>query len=114
MSIEEAHNEVRYGWDHSYSPQALAHAVELLNDQPLGYRINIFLARLCFRGIYFPMMNKLAWVKVIAQNWRTIFKLTREAVFGRRAEVREIISVPISLGTPLGEGGVPPPSDLIS
>ena len=114
MSIEEAHNEVRYGWDHSYSPEALAHAVDLLDAQPLGYRINIFLARLCFRGIYFPMMNKLAWVKVIAQNWRTIFKLTREAVFGRRAEVREIISVPISLGTPLGEGGAPQPSDLIS
>jgi hypothetical protein len=114
MSIEEAHNEVRYGWDHSYSPEALAHAVDLLDDQPLGYRINIFLARLCFRGIYFPMMNKLAWVKVIAQNWRTIFKLTREAVFGRRAEVREIISVPISLGTPLVEGGAPQPSDLIS
>ena len=47
----------------------------------LGYRINIFLARMCFRGIYFPMMGKLAWVKVIAQNRRTIFKLVKEAVF---------------------------------
>jgi hypothetical protein len=44
----------------------------------LGYRVNIFLARLCFRGIYFPMMGKMAWVKVIAQNRRTIFKLARE------------------------------------
>ena len=49
-----------------------------MNDQPLGYRVNIFLARLCFRGIYFPMMGKMAWVKVIAQNRRTIFKLVRE------------------------------------
>ena len=114
MSIEEAHNEVRYGWDHSYSPEALAHAVDSLDDQPLGYRINIFLARLCFRGIYFPMMNKLAWVKVIAQNWRTILRLTKEAVFGRRPEIREIISVLISLRAPLGEGSAPPPSDLIS
>ncbi|MGA9506567.1 MAG: hypothetical protein WBV31_19145, partial [Terriglobales bacterium] len=39
---------------------------------------NIFLARLCFRGIYFPMMGKMAWVKVIAQNRRTIFKLVRQ------------------------------------
>src|SRR5215467_7564436 len=97
MSMDEAHNEVRYGWDHSYSPQALADAVDSLDDQPLGYRINIFLARLCFRGIYFPMMNKLAWVKVIAQNWRTIFKLTKEAVFGRRPEVRKPVCAPISL-----------------
>src|ERR1700751_1025617 len=84
MTIDEAHAEVNYGWDHSYSPQALAHAVESLDDQPLGYRINIFLARLCFRGIYFPMMGRFAWLKVIAQNRQTIFKLTKEAVLGRR------------------------------
>ncbi len=53
-------------------------------DEPLGYRINIFLARLCFRGIYFPMMGKMAWLKVVAQNRRTILKLAREAFFGRR------------------------------
>src|SRR6202451_4587332 len=81
MSIEEAHAEVKYGWAHAYSPEALAQAVDSLQDQPLGYRINIFLARLCFRGIYFPMLGKLAWVKVIAQNRRTIFKLVKEAVF---------------------------------
>jgi hypothetical protein len=66
------------GWAEAYSPEALAQAVESLSDQPLGYRVNIFLARLCFRGIYFPMMGKMAWLKVIAQNRRTIFKLVRE------------------------------------
>jgi radical SAM superfamily enzyme YgiQ (UPF0313 family) len=85
MTIEEAHAEVRYGWEQAYSPDALAQAVESLDDQPLGYRINIFLAHLCFRGIYFPMMGKMAWLKVVAQNRRTIFKLAREAFFGRRA-----------------------------
>jgi radical SAM superfamily enzyme YgiQ (UPF0313 family) len=84
MSIEEAHAEVNYGWSHSYSPEALAHAVDSLNDQPLGYRINIFLARLCFRGIYFPMLGKLAWLKVVAENRHTIFKLVTEALFGRK------------------------------
>jgi radical SAM superfamily enzyme YgiQ (UPF0313 family) len=78
MTIEEAHDEVNHGWEQAYSSEALTHAVESLKDQPLGYRINIFLARLCFRGIYFPMMGKMAWLKVIAQNRRTIFKLVRE------------------------------------
>src|SRR5271167_1006952 len=78
MTIEEAHAEVNRGWAEAYSPEALAAAVESLNDQPLGYRVNIFLARICFRGIYFPMMGKMAWLKVIAQNRRTIFKLVRE------------------------------------
>ena len=114
MSIEEAHNEVRYGWNHSYSPQALARAVDSMDEQPLGYRINIFLARLCFRGIYFPMTNKLAWVKVIAQNWRTIFRLTKEAIFGRRPEMRKMVGVPISSETLVGEEGKSRLSDLLS
>ncbi len=83
MTIEEAHSEVNYGWAQAYSPEALAGAVDALDDQPLGYRVNIFLARLCFRGIYFPMMNRVAWLKVIAENRRTIFRLLKEAVFGR-------------------------------
>ena len=88
MTIDEAHEEVKYGWAHCYSPEALALAVESLDDQPLGYRINIFLARLCFRGIYFPMLGKLAWLKVVAENRRTIFNLVKEAVFGRRERPR--------------------------
>ncbi|MGB8061242.1 MAG: radical SAM protein [Candidatus Sulfotelmatobacter sp.] len=84
MTVEEAHAEVKYGWQQAYSPGALAQAVDALDDQPLGYRINIFLARLCFRGIYFPMMGKMAWLKVVAQNRRTILKLVGEAFFGRR------------------------------
>src|SRR5438093_9114572 len=88
MSIGEAHAEVKYGWAHAYSPEALAQAVDSLDDQPLGYRINIFLARLCFRGIYFPMMGKMAWLKVVAQNRQTIFKLVREGFFGRRTRPR--------------------------
>jgi radical SAM superfamily enzyme YgiQ (UPF0313 family) len=84
MTIEEAHAEVNYGWAHAYSPEGLAQAVQALDDQPLGYRINIFLARLCFRGIYFPMRGRVAWAKVIAENRRTIFNLVKEAVVGRR------------------------------
>jgi len=84
MSIDEAHAEVKYGWAQAYSPEALARAVDSLDHQPLGYRINIFVARLCFRGIYFPMMGKMTWLKVVAQNRQTIFKLAREAFFGRR------------------------------
>jgi len=68
MTIEEAHAEVRAGWAHAYSPEAMAQAVDSLKDKPLGYRINIFIARMCFRGIYFPQMGPLAWLKLIYQN----------------------------------------------
>ena len=59
MSIDEAHNEVRIGWANSYSPEAIEKAVDSLNHKPLGYRINILIARLCFRGIYFPANGPL-------------------------------------------------------
>jgi hypothetical protein len=79
MTIAQAHAEVKDGWARSYSPEAVAHAVDSLNAKPLGFRVNILVARLCFRGIYFPMMGRLAWVKMVAQNRRTIFKLVKEA-----------------------------------
>jgi radical SAM superfamily enzyme YgiQ (UPF0313 family) len=78
MTIAEAHAEVKKGWAQSYSSDALAHAVSSLKDKPLGYRINIFIARICFRGIYFPQMGVSAWLKVIYQNRTTIFSLVRE------------------------------------
>jgi radical SAM superfamily enzyme YgiQ (UPF0313 family) len=82
MSIEEAHSEVGIGWRSSYSPEAIEKAVDSLNHKALGYRINILIARLCFRGIYFPQMGRFAWVKTIVENRRTIFKLIRQG-FGK-------------------------------
>jgi hypothetical protein len=78
MTIAEAHAEVKAGWALSYSPGAMAEAVDSLKDKPLGYRINIFIARMCFRGIYFPQMGPLAWLKLIYQNRRTISSLVKE------------------------------------
>jgi len=78
MTIAEAHAEVKYGWAHSYSPEALEGAVNALARKPLGYRINIFIARMCFRGIYFPQMGRFAWLKLISENRRTISGLVRE------------------------------------
>ena len=78
MSIKEAHAEVNYGWSQAYGPQAIAQAVDSLDDQPFGCRVNILIARLCFRGIYFPMLGRFAWWKVISENRNTIFKLVRQ------------------------------------
>jgi hypothetical protein len=78
MTIDEAHAEVNYGWSHAYGPEAIAQAVDSLDDRHLGYRVNIFIARLCFRGIYFPMLGRFAWWKVISENRATILKLARQ------------------------------------
>ncbi len=64
----------------SYSPEAIAAAVHSFDHKPLAYRINILVARLCFRGIYFPQMGKMAWIKVIAENARTISDIVGEGL----------------------------------
>jgi radical SAM superfamily enzyme YgiQ (UPF0313 family) len=78
MSIEQAHDEIRYAWDQSYSSAAIAQAVNALSHKEVGHRINILVARLCFRGIYFPQMGPLAWLKVIAENRSSIFRVIKE------------------------------------
>jgi radical SAM superfamily enzyme YgiQ (UPF0313 family) len=80
MTIKEARQEVDKAWSSSYSPQRNASAIESISDSPVGYRIGHLIARFFFRGIYFPQMGKRAWMKVIAENRSTIFKLTKEGV----------------------------------
>src|SRR5579864_2379795 len=80
MTIEEAHAELNYGWAQAYSPDALAEAIAALDDQHVGDRVNIFLAVLCFRGIYFPMLGKSSWLRVLLESRRTILRLVKEGV----------------------------------
>jgi hypothetical protein len=87
MTINEAHAEVKRGWAKSYSPEAIADAVASIAHKPLGYRVNILIARLCFRGIYFPQMGRFAWAKTIVENRRTIFALIKEAFQSPRTPV---------------------------
>ena len=105
MTIEEAHAEVLYGWTHAYSPEALAKAVDALADKPLGYRLNIFVAKLFFRGIYFPMMGKMAWPKWIAQNRRTIYKLAKEGFgFGKGTQPGSHLPLEVTAPAPKPSG----------
>jgi len=80
MSIPEAHAEVKHGWAKSYSADSIANAVESIAEKPLGYRVNILIARLCFRGIYFPQLGRFAWAKTFLQNRRVILRLVKEAL----------------------------------
>jgi radical SAM superfamily enzyme YgiQ (UPF0313 family) len=85
MTIAEARNEVNHAWSSSYSAERNQLAIESIGDRPLGYRIGHLIARLCFRGIYFPQLGTRAWLKVIAQNRRTIYSLVRDGVGSWRA-----------------------------
>src|SRR5918912_4452638 len=97
MTISEARQETNQAWVSSYSPRRNADAIDSISDAPLKYRISHLVARLFFRGIYFPQMGKRAWIKLIAANRRTIYKLLREGVGEWRATRRKKSDVPVSI-----------------
>src|SRR5215217_5547581 len=98
MSIEEARQETRHAWEVSYSPERNAEAVEAIKDHDLQYRLSMLVSRLFFRGIYFPQMNKRAWLRLLYENRRTIGSLAREGFStwrrARRRAAQEVAGEP--------------------
>jgi radical SAM superfamily enzyme YgiQ (UPF0313 family) len=84
MSIPQTQAEIDEAWVASYSPQRNERALASISDQPINYRVIHLVMRLFFRGIYFPQMDWQAWLKVLAQNRRPIFKLAGEALHNYR------------------------------
>jgi hypothetical protein len=80
MTIAEARAETNHAWTNSYSPQQNARAVAWLSEKPLRDRISHLVARLFFRGIYFPQMGWQAWLKVVGQNRHTIMTLAKVSI----------------------------------
>jgi radical SAM superfamily enzyme YgiQ (UPF0313 family) len=80
ISIEDARVETIGAWERSYSPKRNFEAVEAIEHAPIDVRISHFVARLFFRGIYFPQMGTSAWLKLLFANRRTISKLTWEGI----------------------------------
>ncbi len=79
MTIADVQAEVTYAWANSYSPKATRQALESLRDTPVPYKISHLIARLFFRGIYFPQMGVWAWLKLIGSNRTAILTLIRES-----------------------------------
>jgi radical SAM superfamily enzyme YgiQ (UPF0313 family) len=80
MTIEEARRETISAWSRSYSPERNREAIESISDAPIQTRISHLVARFFFRGIYFPQMGTAAWLKLLFDNRRTIFSLSREGI----------------------------------
>lgn len=78
MTGQEVHTEVKYAWTNTYSPENTKRAMDKIADSPAAYKISHLVARLCFRGIYFPQRGSGAWFKVLVENRRVIFRVVRD------------------------------------
>jgi hypothetical protein len=67
-------------------------------DAPVPYKISHLVARLCFRGIYFPQKGALAWVKVLLENRTNISRLIRESFTNWRGSAAEGVRLDFDAG----------------
>jgi hypothetical protein len=73
-------DEVRYAWTNSYSPAATERALDSIANEPAPYKISHLISRLFFRGIYFPQKGAWQWLKLVAQNRRSIWRIVRDSL----------------------------------
>ncbi|MBV8208101.1 MAG: B12-binding domain-containing radical SAM protein [Acidobacteria bacterium] len=85
MSIAQVEAEVKEAWRLSYSPARTREALESIQDQPAPYKISHLIARLFFRGIYFPHQGRWGWIKLIAQHSGIIASIWQEFSYVRPA-----------------------------
>ena len=98
ITIPQVQDEVRYAWTNSYSPAAIEKAIDSIADEPAAYKISHLIARLFFRGIYFPQKGK--WMRLLFQNRRAIRRVLKDC-FGNwhgakgRATSRDFNGAPV-------------------
>ena len=94
LTGDEAETEVRQAWTRCYEPASFRRSQNWLrdHDKTFGQQITHFVARLFFRGIYFPQMSKAAWLKLLLVNSGTILTLILEGFRVRkRARRNELV-----------------------
>jgi hypothetical protein len=97
MTVPQVQAEVRSAWFNSYSASTTANAIESIADEPVPYKISHLVARIFFRGIYFPPKGAWGWLKVITHNRGPIFRIVKDA-FTKWHGVRE--TAPDVMGIP--------------
>jgi hypothetical protein len=104
MTIEEAKEETFAAWSRSYSPERNLAAIQAIKNTPIDVRIGHLVARLFFRGIYFPQMSKRAWLKLLFDNRKAILSLTGEGLqTWRRAKKRQRREAALARNAKTGE-----------
>jgi radical SAM superfamily enzyme YgiQ (UPF0313 family) len=79
MTVPAVQAEVFNAWTMAYSPAANAKALDSIAAEPVPYKISHLVSRIFFRGIYFPPRTPWGWLRVIAQNRASIFRIVRES-----------------------------------
>jgi len=94
LSPDQAENEVRESWRRGYGRKSFARTQRWLADnrKPFDHQVAFLVARLLFRGIYFPQSTPWSWIRLLASNALTIASLVMRRLLARE-EVPEAIGL---------------------
>jgi radical SAM superfamily enzyme YgiQ (UPF0313 family) len=100
MTVAEVQTEIRSAWANAYSPAATGRALESIADEPVPYKISHLIARIFFRGIYFPPKGLWGWLKVITQNRASIVRIVRESFTKWDGAAAPVAPLKFEIGAP--------------
>jgi radical SAM superfamily enzyme YgiQ (UPF0313 family) len=109
LSVDQVSAELRHAWASSYNPRANATAGKWLEAKPFPDRVLHLLARLAFRGIYFPQMTRGEWARLLLRNRRMILRLVYQGLqLSLRPRPKEVAGGSYRSGAPS------PPVEILS
>jgi radical SAM superfamily enzyme YgiQ (UPF0313 family) len=87
LSSGQAENEVDDSWRRCYAPHFFSRTQQWLvdNRKPFDHQVAFLVARLLFRGIYFPQSTRWSWIRLLARNAPTLARLVLRRMFDRTA-----------------------------
>lgn len=85
LSPGQAENEVNESWRKGYGRRSFARTQRWLvdNRKPFDHQVAFLVARLLFRGIYFPQSTPWSWIRLLASNAHTIALLVLHRLLDR-------------------------------
>ncbi len=91
ITADQAEHEVLQSWQQCYGAEAFARTQSWLvaHRKPFNYQVMLFVARLLFRGIYFPQSTRTAWLRLLARNSRTIASMIRHRKMNKSQRTSE-------------------------
>jgi radical SAM superfamily enzyme YgiQ (UPF0313 family) len=94
LSPRQSEDEVNESWRRGYGRRSFSRTQRWMidNRKPFDHQVAFLVARLLFRGIYFPQSTLWSWVRLLASNSVTIARLVLRRLLDRpfRPETVEI------------------------
>jgi radical SAM superfamily enzyme YgiQ (UPF0313 family) len=85
LTPSQAEDEVNESWRRGYGRRSFARTQRWLvdNRKPFDHQVAFLVARLLFRGIYFPQSTPWSWVRLLLSNAHTIARLVLRRLLAR-------------------------------